>query len=181
MAEYTPPTEAEASIIAAAEILAGDEAEYDHPSDRRAVFSTSLRQVAASVRNIRNRRAVESIIGEDTAAFASVIRGVDLHEKSQRYEVQLEDPDNAEIEYISTARADNDVVAVEQLVGEIDEATDHLCLVYKHKEEGKDGRTYRSLVHFQIIGGTRESEHDDLAEQLREWIAQRGNGKKKKS
>lgn len=170
---------AAASIIAAAEILAGSEEEYEHPADRRAVFTSQLRHIAGSVRNTRNLRTVDSILSEDTSAFASVVRGIGFHDGSQRYQIQLEDPEDAdgEIEYISTARVDNDKVAVEQLVAELDDARDKRVLVYKHMEQGKDGRKFRSLVHFQVIGGEVGSCHDDLDEQLDDHIAQIGKKK----
>lgn len=181
MADYTPPSETEASIIAAAEILAGHEEEYEHPSDRRAVFTSQLRNVAGSARNGRNRRVVEQILSEDTSPFAAVVRNIGFHgddegNGSQRYQVQLED-DEGEIEYISTARADNDSTAVEQLVAELENAIDHRILVFKHMEQGKDGRKFRSLVHFQVIGGVVETDHDDLDEQLEEHIDSIGKKK----
>lgn len=182
MADYTPPTETEAIIIATAEMLSGHEDEYEHPSDRRAVFSSQLRNIAGSVRNSRNRRVVEQILSEDTSPFAAVVRNIGFHgdddgNGSQRYQVQLED-DDGEIEYISTARADNDSTAVEQLVAELEDARDHRVLIFKHMEQGKDGRKFRSLVHFQIIGGTVDSSHDDLEDQLDEHIESIGKKKK---
>lgn len=176
MADYTPPSETEATIIAAAEILAGPEEEYEHPTDRRAVFTSQLRNIAGSVRNGRNRRVVEQILSEDTSPFAAVVRNIGFHESSQRYQVQLED-DDGEIEYISTARADNDSTAVEQMVAELEDAYDHLILVFKHMEQGKDGRRFRSLVHFQVIGGEVDPVHDDLEEQLDKHIDSIGKKK----
>lgn len=183
MADYTPPNETEAIIISAAEILTAlTEPEEGHnPSDRRAIFSSELRNLAGSVRNSRNRRAIEQILSEDTSPFAAVVRNIGFHgddegNGSQRYQIQLED-DQGEIEYISTARADNDSTAVEQLVGELEDARNHRVLIFKHMEQGKDGRKFRSLVHFQIIGGTVDSAHDDLEDQLDTHIESIGKKK----